>query len=67
MSIDTPDVPGTIDQVDVNITVTERPTGNILFGIGYAGEDGLILQAEVNRENLLDLAATLNSNSITRK
>ena len=52
VKIDTPAVPGTIDQVDINVTVQERSTGNFMFGVGYAGADGVLLQAEVNRENL---------------
>jgi len=52
VNIDVPAVPGTVDQVDVNVTVSERATGSFLFGVGYSGSDGLILQAEVNRENL---------------
>jgi outer membrane protein insertion porin family len=52
VSIDIPAVPGTVDQVDVNVTISERATGSFLFGVGYSGSDGLILQAEVNRENL---------------
>jgi len=52
VNIGIPAVPGTVDQVDVNVTVSERATGSFLFGVGYSGSDGLILQAEVNRENL---------------
>ncbi len=52
VNMDIATVPGTVDQVDVNVTVSERATGNFLFGVGYSGSDGLILQAEVNRENL---------------
>ena len=52
VNMDIATVPGTVDQVDVDVTVSERATGNFLFGVGYSGSDGLILQAEVNRENL---------------
>ena len=31
VNVETPAVPGTPDQVDVNVTVTEKPTGNILL------------------------------------
>jgi outer membrane protein insertion porin family len=52
VKIETPAVPGTLDQVDINVTVKERSTGSFMFGVGYAGADGALLEAEVNRENL---------------
>ena len=52
VKIETPAVPGTLDQVDINVTVQERSTGSFMFGVGYAGADGVLLQAEINRENL---------------
>ncbi len=50
--IETPAVPNTLDQIDINVTVQERSTGNFMFGVGYAGDDGIMVEAEVNRENL---------------
>ncbi len=50
--IETPAVPGTIDQVDVDITVSERATGSFLFGVGYSDADGVLFQANVNQRNL---------------
>jgi len=52
VKIETPAVPGTLDQVDINVTVQERSTGSFMFGVGYADHDGLLLEAEINRENL---------------
>ena len=52
VKIETPAVPGTLDQVDINVTVQERSTGSFMFGVGFAGADGLLLQGEINRENL---------------
>ncbi len=34
VAVDTVDVPGVPDQVDINVNVVERPTGNLLFGVG---------------------------------
>src|SRR3954465_14847651 len=42
VNVETPSVPGTTDQVDLNINVTEKPTGNILFGAGF-GSEGVTL------------------------
>jgi outer membrane protein insertion porin family len=52
VNIETPPVPGSPDQVDVNVSVKERPTGNLLFGIGYSDTDGLVLNASLTQRNL---------------
>ena len=52
VAIDTAIVPGAVDQVDLNIAVTERSTGNFMFGIGYSDADGALFQTEIVRENL---------------
>ena len=43
VKIETPAVPGTLDQVDINVTVKERSTGSFMFGVGYAGADGRLI------------------------
>jgi outer membrane protein insertion porin family len=53
VTIETPAVPGTTDQVDVNVTVTERNTGSLNFGVGYSAIDKLTLQASVSQANIL--------------
>jgi outer membrane protein insertion porin family len=70
VNIETPAVPGTADQVDVNITVKERQTGNLLLGIGYSDADGFLFNASVAQRNLFgtgnELAVTYdNSKSFT--
>lgn len=51
VNIETPAVPGTPDQVDVNITVKERSTGSLNLGIGYS-DSGLLVAASVTESNL---------------
>ncbi len=53
VNVETPAVPGTSDQVDVNVTVTERNTGQLNFGVGYSAAEGLTLQASVSQANVL--------------
>ena len=43
VNVETPPVPGTTDQVDVNINVAEKSTGSISLGVGYAQSEGVIL------------------------
>ena len=70
VNIATPAVPGTQDQVDMNVTVKERSTGNILFGVGYSDADGILLNASVNQNNLFgtgnELSAAIDTSKSTR-
>lgn len=52
VNIDTNEVPGAQDQVDVTITVEERPTGNIMVGAGYSSSNKLSLQGSIKQENV---------------
>src|SRR4029077_4693288 len=53
VTIETPAVPGTTDQVDVNVNVTERNTGTLNFGVGYSAAEKLTLQASISQTNIL--------------
>jgi outer membrane protein insertion porin family len=70
VTIETPAVPGTSDQVDVNVTVTERNTGTLNFGVGYSAAEKLTLQASVSQANILgtgNLAAFQINNGTVNK
>src|SRR6266446_9166921 len=51
VNIETPAVPGSPDQVDIDITVTEKPTGNLLAGVGYSTSEGVVLSGSVSQNN----------------
>ncbi len=53
VNVETPAVPGSNDQVDVNYTVVERPSGSLMFGIGYGQDSGVLLNASVTQNNFL--------------
>jgi outer membrane protein insertion porin family len=53
VAVDTPAVPGTTDQVDVNYTVEEAPGGTIGAGLGFSQGQGLILNASISQDNFL--------------
>ena len=40
VNVETPAIAGSADQVDVNYTVTEKPFGNFLAGLGFSPEPG---------------------------
>lgn len=60
VNVETPAVAGVADQVDVNVTVKERPTGNLLLGVGYSDTDGLLLNASVTQSNLFGTGKELS-------
>lgn len=51
VNVETPSVPGATDQVDLNISVAEKPTGTILLGAGF-GSEGVILSGGVTQQNV---------------
>src|SRR5687767_3314398 len=50
VTVETPAVQGTTDQVDVNVNVVEKPTGAILLGAGFGSGEGLILSGSVTQD-----------------
>ncbi len=60
VNVETPAVPGVADQVDVNVAVKERPTGNLMLGVGYSDVDGLLLNASVSQNNLFGTGKQLS-------
>jgi outer membrane protein insertion porin family len=53
VTIETPAVPGSADQVDVNVTVKEKPSGNLLAGVGFSQSQGIIFNTSVSQNNFL--------------
>jgi outer membrane protein insertion porin family len=53
VTVETPAVPGTVDQIDVNLGVTEKPTGNLMLGLGTSSTDKIILSGSISQNNFL--------------
>lgn len=53
VEVDTVEVPGAPDQVDVVLTVKERSTGNITFGAGYSSQTKITLSGSIRQDNFL--------------
>jgi outer membrane protein insertion porin family len=68
VSVETPAVAGTTDQVDVNYNVVERATGNVLAGVGFSSAEGLIFSGSISQNNLFGtgkrLSIQLNTGSV---
>jgi outer membrane protein insertion porin family len=52
VNIETQEVPGQPDQVDLVITVEERSTGNLLIGAGYSNAEKLSFTASIKQDNV---------------
>jgi outer membrane protein insertion porin family len=53
VNVETPGVPGTTDQVDVNYSVTETSSGNITAGAGFSQSSGVLFNASISQDNFL--------------
>ncbi|MES9991062.1 MAG: outer membrane protein assembly factor BamA [Candidatus Thiodiazotropha sp.] len=53
VSMETPAVPGSTDQVDVNIAVTEAASGQFSAGVGFTQTQGVIFNASISENNFL--------------
>lgn len=53
VNVETPAVPGTDDQIDVNYSVEEQPSGSITASVGFAQNAGLILGGSISQSNFL--------------
>ncbi len=71
VNVETPAVPGTTDQVDVNYSVVERPSGNLLFGLGFSQSQGLIFNTSITQDNFLGsgkrISFDFNNSAVNRR
>ncbi len=51
VGVETQEVPGAPDQVDVNVTVEEKPTGSLTLGAGFSNAEKLALSFGIKQEN----------------
>ena len=53
VEVDREAVPGTSDQVDVNVKVEERPLGTLTFGLGYSSSESVVLSGSISQQNFM--------------
>lgn len=63
VNIETPPVPDSPDQVDINVTVKERLVNNLSFGVGYSDADGALINANLNFKNFLGTGKEVSLNA----
>ena len=70
VEIDTPEVAGHKDQVDVVVTVKERNAGSFIFGLGYSQNAGIVTSISLQQNNFLGtgnrFAVGLQNNSYSK-
>ncbi len=70
VNVDTNEVPGTADQVDLTVTIKEKQTGNLQIGAGFSSADKLSLSGSIKQENVFGsgnyLGVELNTSKFSR-
>ena len=70
VAVDTNEVAGSPDQVDLVVNVTEKPTGNLLVGAGFSSAEKLSLTASIKQDNVFGsgnyLGLELNTSKTNR-
>jgi len=67
VNVETPPVPGTNDQLDVNLSVKEKSTGDFSIGAGLSSGQGLILTTSITERNLFGSGKYLSTQINTSK
>ena len=52
VGVDTNEVAGSPDQVDLQVNVTEKPTGNLALGLSFSSTEKLALSASIRQDNV---------------
>ncbi|GMV46913.1 MAG: hypothetical protein AMXMBFR66_23110 [Pseudomonadota bacterium] len=52
VDVETSEVPGVPDQVDLVVNVTEKPTGNLSVGAGYSNAERFTFTAAIRQDNV---------------
>jgi outer membrane protein insertion porin family len=71
VNLQTEPVPGSPDQVDLVVNVTEKPTGNLTLGAGYSQSEQLSIIAGIRQENVFGsgnyLGLDINTSKFNRQ
>ena len=67
VDIDTQEVPGTQDQVDLNVNVAEKPTGMLTLGAGFSSAEKVTLSFGIQQDNVFGSGHNLGVQVSTSK
>jgi outer membrane protein insertion porin family len=62
VNVETPPVPGSEDEVDININVKERMSGNFSIGAGFSQTQGVIFTLGLSQDNFLGTGKRISGN-----
>jgi len=70
VNVETAQVAGSTDQVDVNFTVEEKPTGALLLGAGFSSVDKFVVSGSISQQNVFgsgkSISANINSGKVNQ-
>jgi outer membrane protein insertion porin family len=70
VDLETQEVVGTADQVDLNVNITEKPTGMVNLGAGYSSLEKFTVMFGISQDNIFgtghNLSLQVNTGSINR-
>jgi outer membrane protein insertion porin family len=70
IDVETNEVAGAADQVDLTVNVTEKPTGNLQVGAGYSSAEKFTFSGQIKQENAFGsgnyLGVEVNSSKFNR-
>ncbi len=62
INVETPAVAGVADQVDVVMSLEERPSGSLTAGIGFSQTQGVLINASISQDNFLGSGKRITAN-----
>ncbi len=70
VTIETPPVPDTTDQVDMNMKLTEQSTNSFMIGAGFSSSDGIVLSGSITMNNMFgtgnNMSLQVNSGKVNK-
>jgi outer membrane protein insertion porin family len=60
VNLETPAVEGSSEEVDLDLSVTERPTGQFSVGVGFSDVEGVLFTSSIQQKNLFGRGQRLN-------
>ena len=67
VDVDTQEVPSTMDQVDLNVNVVEKPTGMLTLGAGFSSAEKVTLSFGIQQDNIFGSGQNLGVQISTSK
>jgi len=67
VAVETVPVQGTADQLDVNLNVEEKPSGNLMLGAGFSSSEKLVLTGSISQNNIFGSGKNVSAEISTSK